>query len=128
MANARLAVGNELSGGGPRADTGRAERDRGQTDTHMASQETSREAGAKPGSGSGVGKAAPGTGRPAGETAKSEEPDWSHGLRQLYDSVVEEDLPESFKALLDKLDQIDPDGPGHAGDTSDSSPTTGGGA
>ena len=35
------------------------------------------------------------------------EPDWADGLRQLYDSVVEEELPDSFKDLLSKLDQQD---------------------
>lgn len=32
-------------------------------------------------------------------------PEWTHSLRQLYDSVVEEPLPDSFKTLLDKLDK-----------------------
>ena len=71
------------------------------------------------------------TGKPAsgidqaGKSADS--PDWSHGLRQLYDSVVEEDLPDSFKALLDKLDDTDPDD--IAGDdTSHQPPRSGGGA
>jgi hypothetical protein len=36
-------------------------------------------------------------------------PEWADGLKQLYDSVVEEDLPDSFKHLLDQLDAIDPD-------------------
>jgi hypothetical protein len=31
-------------------------------------------------------------------------PGWTHGLRQLYDSVVEEPLPDNFKDLLSKLD------------------------
>lgn len=31
-------------------------------------------------------------------------PEWAHGLRRLYDSVVEEPLPDSFADLLDKLD------------------------
>ena len=31
-------------------------------------------------------------------------PDWANGLRQLYDSVVEEDLPDNFKDLLSQLD------------------------
>ena len=31
-------------------------------------------------------------------------PDWANGLRQLYDSVVEEDLPDTFKDLLSQLD------------------------
>ena len=39
------------------------------------------------------------------EASKDKErPDWTHGLRRLYDSVVEEDLPDSFKDLLSKLD------------------------
>lgn len=33
-----------------------------------------------------------------------EEPGWAKGLRKLYDSVVEEPLPDSFKDLLKKLD------------------------
>lgn len=32
-------------------------------------------------------------------------PEWAAGLRQLYDSVVEEPLPESFNDLLSKLDK-----------------------
>lgn len=32
------------------------------------------------------------------------EPSWAPGLRKIYDSVVEEDLPDSFKDLLAKLD------------------------
>lgn len=31
-------------------------------------------------------------------------PEWAAGLKQLYNSVVEEDLPDSFKDLLDQLD------------------------
>jgi len=31
-------------------------------------------------------------------------PGWADGLRQLYDSVVDEPLPDSFKDLLSKLD------------------------
>ena len=34
-------------------------------------------------------------------------PDWASGLRRLYDSVVEEPLPESFSKLLDQLDGAD---------------------
>lgn len=34
-------------------------------------------------------------------------PDWTSGLRRLYDSVVEEPLPDSFAQLLDKLDDKD---------------------
>lgn len=32
---------------------------------------------------------------------------WALGLRQLYDSVVDEPLPDSFKDLLSKLDGAD---------------------
>ncbi|MEC9065695.1 MAG: NepR family anti-sigma factor [Pseudomonadota bacterium] len=35
---------------------------------------------------------------------KRDNPGWADGLRQLYDSVVEEPLPDSFKELLSKLD------------------------
>jgi hypothetical protein len=35
----------------------------------------------------------------------SKEPGWAEGLRQLYDSVVHEPLPDSFDDLLKKLDQ-----------------------
>jgi hypothetical protein len=31
-------------------------------------------------------------------------PEWADGLRRLYDSVVDEPLPDSFRDLLDKLD------------------------
>ena len=31
-------------------------------------------------------------------------PEWAAGLRRLYDSVVEEPLPDSFTNLLDMLD------------------------
>ncbi len=36
--------------------------------------------------------------------AQRRAPEWADGLKQLYDSVVEEDLPDSFKDLLDQLD------------------------
>ena len=48
-----------------------------------------------------------GTGAARGGDEKSkngENPGWAQGLRQLYDSVVEEPLPDSFKDLLAKLD------------------------
>ena len=49
-----------------------------------------------------------GSGRPEGRKS----PEWADGLRQLYDSVVEEPLPDSFKNLLDQLDSSEPpDGP-----------------
>ena len=31
-------------------------------------------------------------------------PKWANGLREMYDSVVDEPLPDSFKELLSKLD------------------------
>jgi hypothetical protein len=34
-------------------------------------------------------------------------PEWASGLRRLYDSVVEEPLPDSFSKLLDQLDSSD---------------------
>tara|TARA_B100000678_G_C17766092_1_gene324869 strand:- start:172 stop:363 length:192 start_codon:yes stop_codon:yes gene_type:complete len=45
-------------------------------------------------------------GEPAhpGAADKSQDPDWANGLRRLYDSVVEEPLPDSFQDLLDQLD------------------------
>lgn len=44
-------------------------------------------------------------------TEKSaQEPDWANGLRQLYDSVVDEPLPDSFKDLLSQLDDKSQDG------------------
>ena len=36
---------------------------------------------------------------------QAEAPEWADGLRQLYDSVVDEPLPDSFKDLLDQLDE-----------------------
>lgn len=32
-------------------------------------------------------------------------PGWTNGLRQLYDQVVDEDLPDSFRDLLARLDK-----------------------
>jgi hypothetical protein len=31
-------------------------------------------------------------------------PDWTSGLKRLYDNVVEEPIPDAFKDLLAKLD------------------------
>lgn len=39
-----------------------------------------------------------------GSADKQHPPEWAGGLRQLYDSVVEEPLPDSFMDLLSKLD------------------------
>ncbi len=35
-------------------------------------------------------------------------PEWAKGLKRLYDSVVEEPLPDSFKDLLSRLDEQQP--------------------
>lgn len=42
--------------------------------------------------------------RGRGEPARAE-PGWADGLRQLYNSVVHEPLPDSFDDLLKKLDR-----------------------
>ncbi len=39
------------------------------------------------------------------EQGSERNPEWTQGLRQLYNSVVEEPLPGNFKDLLDKLDK-----------------------
>lgn len=42
----------------------------------------------------------------SGKTSGSKDsPEWADGLRKLYDSVVEEPLPDSFMDLLSKLDE-----------------------
>lgn len=46
-------------------------------------------------------------GKPAkgkSQDSKKRGPEWASGLKQLYDSVVDEPLPDSFKDLLAKLD------------------------
>lgn len=40
----------------------------------------------------------------ASKDGKRPSPEWADGLRQLYDSVVNEPLPDSFADLLSKLD------------------------
>jgi len=49
-------------------------------------------------------------------------PEWADGLKQLYDSVVEEALPDSFQDLLDQLDTVDPDPDKHAASPSPGKP------
>lgn len=49
-----------------------------------------------------------GGGNRGSNAAHSRAPDWADGLKQLYDSVVEEELPENFRDLLSRLDQTDP--------------------
>ena len=43
-------------------------------------------------------------GSQAPASATNKRGDWTHGLKRLYDSVLEEPLPDSFKDLLSKLD------------------------
>ena len=38
---------------------------------------------------------------------KPRDPEWAAGLKRLYDSVVEEPLPDAFAELLKKLDAAD---------------------
>lgn len=45
--------------------------------------------------------------KPKRGQAQQEMPGWTNGLRQLYDKVVEEDLPDSFHDLLARLDKAD---------------------
>jgi len=44
-----------------------------------------------------------GTGR-TGASSAAEAPAWADGLKQLYDDVVDEPIPDAFKDLLAKLD------------------------
>lgn len=48
-------------------------------------------------------KMAPGSSQTKSDRAAS--PGWASGLRQLYDSVLDEPLPDNFKDLLSKLDK-----------------------
>jgi hypothetical protein len=41
------------------------------------------------------------------QDAKGRDPEWAAGLKRLYDSVVDEPLPDAFKDLLSKLDAAD---------------------
>jgi hypothetical protein len=63
--------------------------------------------------------------------AQRREPEWADGLKQLYDSVVEEDLPDNFKDLLDMLDASSPahgaDSPSAGNDNGAPPPASGGG-
>jgi len=57
----------------------------------------------------------------AGGSARSQRaahaaPEWAGGLRQLYDSILDEPLPDSFQSLLAKLDaESGPGEDGHGG-------------
>ena len=41
------------------------------------------------------------------QNARPRGPEWATGLKQLYDSVIEEPIPDAFKDLLSKLDDGD---------------------
>lgn len=43
----------------------------------------------------------------AKQGAADREANWTNGLKKLYDSVVDEPLPDSFRDLLSKLDSED---------------------
>jgi hypothetical protein len=45
--------------------------------------------------------------KPRRSSARQEMPGWTNGLRRLYDEVVDEDLPDSFRDLLARLDKAD---------------------
>lgn len=44
---------------------------------------------------------------PAARETRRSRPEWADGLKQLYDSVVNEPLPDSFADLISKLDDTD---------------------
>ena len=43
------------------------------------------------------------------DNSGKQDPDWALGLKQLYNSVLDEPLPDAFKDLLSKLDAKDPE-------------------
>ncbi len=45
--------------------------------------------------------------KPKRSPPRQEMPGWTNGLRRLYDEVVDEDLPDSFRDLLARLDKAD---------------------
>ena len=47
-----------------------------------------------------------GNGEGGDGNARQRPPEWADGLKQLYDSVVEEALPDNFRDLLDRLDAM----------------------
>lgn len=71
-------------------------RDQGRTESNMASKQRHND-------GQGHGH------RGGDNAAGARAPEWADGLKQLYDSVVEEDLPDTFKDLLSRLDAINQD-------------------
>ena len=59
-------------------------------------------------SGKGKNKRVSGPPETPAHTAPSDvpkdQPEWAEGLKRLYDAVLDEPMPESFKDLLAKLD------------------------
>ena len=49
-----------------------------------------------------------GRGKGSDDGSPPRSPEWADGLKQLYDSVVEEALPDTFEDLLDRLDELAP--------------------
>ncbi|GAB5349183.1 NepR family anti-sigma factor [Alteriqipengyuania sp. 357] len=45
------------------------------------------------------------------DSRSTDKPEWADSLRNMYESVVDEPIPDSFKDLLSKLDE-----PGKGGD------------
>ena len=43
--------------------------------------------------------------RGTSRSGETKEPGWAESLRQLYNAVVHEPLPDSFEELLEKLDR-----------------------
>ena len=41
------------------------------------------------------------------KNAAKHDAEWTEGLKKLYDSVVDEPLPDTFRELLSKLDSED---------------------
>ncbi len=41
--------------------------------------------------------------------AAKRDPEWTRGLKRLYDSVLEEPMPQNFRDLLSKLDDDTPE-------------------
>lgn len=73
-----------------------------------ASQSDNEQAGAPVGLPKRDGKLGrTGQDRKSGSPKMNVNPDWAMGLRQLYNSVVDEELPDSFSNLLAQLDKAD---------------------
>jgi hypothetical protein len=60
---------------------------------------------------SGSDKAGRGRKQTIGSAPPADQPGWVQGLRQLYNSVLNEPLPDSFDDLLRKLDRNGNDQP-----------------